>query len=944
MSRKMSMESKRNAFKETRSQISFKNRSGIEEETPSLFSFLVTELKRAFKENIPYSYISEFPKSYMYISGCFVYSSVIAIFLYFLVSSYTATVNKPFISIDTNSGSCSSIPIPITGSFLADWFGNWGGSREFRFTTAIYRLELSNFQVETEEEYKKMFDSYRIRLRNALSVVRDQTLPENLLIWMSYVDYYSLEYPTTEDFRNIGFGKVQYLELTGSPSVVFDRSFLEGVAGGVNGSCTIPGTTTYDRANAVLTHAFNYDEFVSDPECAEVLDPLDWGYVASDGDVFDVNIDVESFTTALAVNYGVIEHSSLRAASLITRTFFINDVEYILGYFFDIRYNDMQKISCISNTTSLPIDGSLTLTSLCFQQIGNTVILPLFNHIGADETKPEFCNCSNPAVGNGVECNKFKLMASSMFFPPVVDSELSDDEALFESIRNLVSVVSRYPTYKEFNRAAYQSAFLHTDSFQPLTADFKTPAAFDKAYEFCFLPEVGYCRLFNFYLADEKDKTVSPFHFEVTAGSCANSVSMEAASWDRVTANPPVALTQPYFECFPDESDTFMDSVGIASGNVEVTLILLGFLVVIPVYYILLCLNHVPPPDEYSEEEREKALNTFLILLLRLRDGKFQGVNANSVLHTLTLELIDAAEAESKPPDPNGLNTTLSSNTGFTSLKDIKQLSFNSISSTHSKLSAPPVDKRNELKKQTSVAFQRNCSVFTKSQSKLIPTAQELLKGDSTSIDSQNPIDLNEFDRNLDRENGKKSALNLYSNSSQLDISGFNEMNILNECENASSLEKVPVERIDEFVEEILELITNLELHDSEITENIGSAEAEEGKENEIAHEAINQNILSNTENFEKLFKRISQLATVNIAMLLIRPDRSIFSKISLILTIHASIELRVDMREVLAFYGEEVAYRVGKRVFSLVDLQLLAIPPKKDDELTKLYVKNIRI
>lgn len=68
-------------------------------------------------------------------------------------------------------------------------------------------------------------------------------------------------------------------------------------------------------------------------------------------------------------------------------------------------------------------------------------------------------------------------------------------------------------------------------------------------------------------------------------------------------ANPPVAFTQTYFECYESETSSFINAIGIASGNVQifipfVILVLLPFL-----YGLLVLVRQVPPKPEYSTEE-----------------------------------------------------------------------------------------------------------------------------------------------------------------------------------------------------------------------------------------------------------------------------------------------------------------------------------------------------
>ena len=52
----------------------------------------------------------------------------------------------------------------ITGSYLADEYGNWVGSPDFQYSSAMYDFSLSNFQVNTYDQYIAMMTAYRTAL------------------------------------------------------------------------------------------------------------------------------------------------------------------------------------------------------------------------------------------------------------------------------------------------------------------------------------------------------------------------------------------------------------------------------------------------------------------------------------------------------------------------------------------------------------------------------------------------------------------------------------------------------------------------------------------------------------------------------------------------------------------------------------------------------------
>lgn len=54
---------------------------------------------------------------------------------------------------------------------------------------------------------------------------KTKNLGYNIMLWISFVEYYSVEYPTLTNFSSIGSGQLQYFELAGNPYQVFDLSF-----------------------------------------------------------------------------------------------------------------------------------------------------------------------------------------------------------------------------------------------------------------------------------------------------------------------------------------------------------------------------------------------------------------------------------------------------------------------------------------------------------------------------------------------------------------------------------------------------------------------------------------------------------------------------------------------------------------------------------------------
>ncbi len=76
----------------------------------------------------------------MYYVGTIAYMAMIGTFVYFTYASYLGSIQQAFIALDPSSGDCSSVPIAITNTYLADDNGNWVGTPHFTYSLAPYSL------------------------------------------------------------------------------------------------------------------------------------------------------------------------------------------------------------------------------------------------------------------------------------------------------------------------------------------------------------------------------------------------------------------------------------------------------------------------------------------------------------------------------------------------------------------------------------------------------------------------------------------------------------------------------------------------------------------------------------------------------------------------------------------------------------------------------------
>ena len=102
---------------------------------------------------------------------------------------------------------------------------------------------------------------------------------------------------------------------------------------------------------------------------------------------------------------------------------------------------------------------------------------------------------------------------------------------------------------------------------------------------------------------------------------------------------------QDYFTCNPDTLSTVQAAVGVAAGNMSVT-VPIALAILLPLVFLLLqCLDKVPMEDVYSEEDEEEALKVVAGMMLRLRDGRAAGLLPDSTLKVWYSELTESAQA-----------------------------------------------------------------------------------------------------------------------------------------------------------------------------------------------------------------------------------------------------------------------------------------------------------
>ena len=303
-----------------------------------------------------------------------------------------------------------------------------------------------------------------------------------------------------------------------------------------------------------------------------------------------VGLEVESFTTAMAANMGIVKKYHLTIAQNLQSSIKISHnnsaIIFDLNEYFDLRYPTMTPVLCLSNTTQLPtVLAQLSL--LCFVVVPqlSTIALPVFNHMGYNLTNPTYCECGGSTATHEMRsaCNKFNLLSGLIYFNDGIEKGTSRPQReydLLRKVKRLIHMVLQFENYESFNRAAYfamaasgiaASGSPDDDDDDDKTAPGSSSQVLDDAFKFCDLSlsspfiisaavphnssnfggdvksttitndDSGYsygddhCVLLLFHSFDNFSNQVSDFHFPLRNGSCSDSFNLDDEKWYVIT-------------------------------------------------------------------------------------------------------------------------------------------------------------------------------------------------------------------------------------------------------------------------------------------------------------------------------------------------------------------------------------------------------------------------
>lgn len=534
------------------------------EKTTTTRDYFFTALRDVFFSNIPYPATEEFTTnskftfSFLFqmtafflverfIIGVISYGIYWAAFImFFRQTFYDQTENSPYVSTSYNKATCEKVPITVTTSYYLDFDGLWEGKNNFAFYASPFRFQFTEFQVDTQAEFQAMMENYKGTINRIGNYSATQPLAVNLVLWMSYIYYYYVPNPANTSYAALGPDNLQYFEFTGDPSIVFKTAYRQAVASGYKGICNTSAlSTSYSQANAqfrVYLKQSTYDTLLQGSDaCVTALDrnifSSSWGNLDTD---YNYELDVRTFTTALAVNMGFVELSTLGKAHAEPSYITYGDRSYIVNEYFDTRIRLMEPVLCITDiiwATHRQPATNLTMNDLCFIRYGNTIFLPVLNHIGTSLSTPTQCNCEDSSK-TAAACNQLNLILTMLYYPTDETTAFSSygQEAFGYSKTQLLKLIklrANYTDYIKFTEATFNASSSSVLSYLGHVPrnDAMGSSWFAGAYDFCkYYNETSgtteYCAMFSFATIDQQSKRITPYHYELKEGHCANSFSV----------------------------------------------------------------------------------------------------------------------------------------------------------------------------------------------------------------------------------------------------------------------------------------------------------------------------------------------------------------------------------------------------------------------------------
>ena len=289
------------------------------------FQYVGAVVDQAIMNAVPEA-VKDMPKKAVFSISLMGNIAALLVFFSLAFVSYNTAYNQIYLSPVDNPSLCETVPKAMDGTFLIDTAGNWDSSSKFDPTQAVYQFVFRQLEQDLDD-YSFMVGALNDTLIYEGNRMLNYTLAENLLVWSSWVAYYSFG------------GKRQNFYLYSDPAVIFDRQYIRGVVSNQLADCSLQSLTSFDAATYIITTEYDYTQFLVNPTCNTTLDAISLNYrQLFDGNYFNFEVDVRSLVTALAVNTRIIPIDAVEEIRGLRTNYTYHGDVYTISQFYDARY------------------------------------------------------------------------------------------------------------------------------------------------------------------------------------------------------------------------------------------------------------------------------------------------------------------------------------------------------------------------------------------------------------------------------------------------------------------------------------------------------------------------------------------------------------------------------------------------------------------------------
>jgi hypothetical protein len=107
-------------------------------------------------------------------------------FAWLVQQSFQQISRELFLSLNSDEGICSEVPLEVSGTFLADARGNWEGDKDFEYSSAIYSFDFNGLET-SEKGFAAIIDLTLQQISSINEVMIRSNLALTILYWTTWV-------------------------------------------------------------------------------------------------------------------------------------------------------------------------------------------------------------------------------------------------------------------------------------------------------------------------------------------------------------------------------------------------------------------------------------------------------------------------------------------------------------------------------------------------------------------------------------------------------------------------------------------------------------------------------------------------------------------------------------------------------------------------------------